>query len=187
MSHKIKIKYYARENKNVGTHSFYAQPMPNGTLGFDEACKEAAENTTIEAHTIRAAVLEYMKVIRKNLLKGFNVDMGEDFLTIGPVLKASVKDKKDDQGNVIKPATAAMLRSSSGNSRVGVKVNAAFAFEFANSVEWEKVDPKTGASIDDGEDVVDDPNDPEQGDDTTTTGGSTGGSGNTGGGSQMEP
>ena len=26
-----KVKYYAKENSSIGTHSFYAVPIPNGT------------------------------------------------------------------------------------------------------------------------------------------------------------
>ena len=32
-----KVKYYAKENSTIGTHSFYAVPIPNGTLTFDVA------------------------------------------------------------------------------------------------------------------------------------------------------
>ena len=31
-----KVKYYAKENSTIGTHSFYAVPIPNGTLTFDD-------------------------------------------------------------------------------------------------------------------------------------------------------
>lgn len=40
-----KVKYYAKENSSIGTHSFYAVPIPNGTLTFDELLDEAT--TTI--------------------------------------------------------------------------------------------------------------------------------------------
>ena len=40
-----KVKYYAKENSSIGTHSFYAVPIPNGTLTFDELL--AAATTTI--------------------------------------------------------------------------------------------------------------------------------------------
>ena len=30
-----KVKYYAKENSYVRTHSFYAVPIPNCTLTFD--------------------------------------------------------------------------------------------------------------------------------------------------------
>ena len=36
-----KVKYYAKENSTIGTHSFYAVPIPNGTLTFDELLDEA--------------------------------------------------------------------------------------------------------------------------------------------------
>lgn len=31
-----KIKYAVKENKKLGTHSFYAVPVVNGSLSFDE-------------------------------------------------------------------------------------------------------------------------------------------------------
>ena len=40
-----KVKYYAKENSSIGTHSFYDVPIPNGTLTFDELLEEAT--TTI--------------------------------------------------------------------------------------------------------------------------------------------
>ena len=40
-----KVKYYAKENSSIGTHSFYAVPIPNGTLTFDELLVSAT--TTI--------------------------------------------------------------------------------------------------------------------------------------------
>ena len=38
-----KVKYYAKENSTIGTHSFYAVPIPNGTLTFDELLEEAMD------------------------------------------------------------------------------------------------------------------------------------------------
>ena len=38
-----KVKYYAKENTKLGTHSWYAVPVPNGTLTFDELCQEACK------------------------------------------------------------------------------------------------------------------------------------------------
>ena len=35
-----KVKYYAKENSTIGTHSFYAVPIPNGTLTFDVSQEE---------------------------------------------------------------------------------------------------------------------------------------------------
>ena len=54
-----KVKYTIKENTKVGTHSFYAMPVPNGTLDFMEVCEEACENTSIEPSLMRAAVAKY--------------------------------------------------------------------------------------------------------------------------------
>ena len=77
----------------MGTHSFYAQPIPNGTYGFEEICKQAHKNTSIETHTIRAAVEEYMKVAMEKLCDGFRVEIGTQFLTCSPSIDAKVKDE----------------------------------------------------------------------------------------------
>ena len=68
MADNVKIAYYARENAKVGIHSFFPQPTNLKTFGFDRMCKKAAKNTTIEEHTVRAAVTEYMKVAQETLL-----------------------------------------------------------------------------------------------------------------------
>ena len=99
-----KVKYTIKENKKVGTHSFYAIPVPNGTLDFMEVCEEACENTSIEPSLMRAAVAEYMKAVKRNVLKGFRCAVGEQFIYVYPNLEASLKDKKDAQGNIIEVA-----------------------------------------------------------------------------------
>ena len=47
-----KVKYYAKENSTIGTHSFYAVPIPNSTLTFDELL-EAATTTIRQAENWR--------------------------------------------------------------------------------------------------------------------------------------
>ena len=49
---------------------------------------------------MKAAVAEYMKTVQANVLKGFRVPVGDQFLTVYPNLNASVKDVKDKEGNV---------------------------------------------------------------------------------------
>lgn len=148
-----KVKYYAKENTKLGTHSFYAVPVPNGTLSFDEMCEEACENTSIEPSLMRAAVAEYMKAAKRNVLKGFRVALGDQFITIYPNLQASVKDTKDKNGNTV-VATARMLTAATAKSRLGATVSIKFSQEFASQVSWQKIDERTGAVIDD-EDITD--------------------------------
>ena len=160
-----KVKYYAKENTKVGTHSFYAVPVPNGTLTFNEVCEEACRNTSIEPSIMKAAVAEYMKTVQANVLKGFRVPVGEQFITVYPNLNASVKDIEDKQGNKT-VATAKMLTANKGRSRLGASVSIKFSQEFASQVSWQKVDERTGAEIPE-EDITD------GADDNTGGGGTT--------------
>ena len=148
-----KVKYYAKENTKLGTHSFYAVPVPNGTLTFNEVCEEACRNTSIEPSIMKAAVAEYMKTVQANVLKGFRVPVGDQFLTVYPNLNASVKDVKDKEGKVT-IATAKMLTANKGKSRLGASVSIKFSQEFASNVSWQKIDERTGAEIPD-EDIID--------------------------------
>ena len=153
MADNVKIPYVARENTKVGVHSFYPQPVAKGTFGFDRMCKKAAKNTTIEEHTVRAAVLEYMRVAQEALLEGNRVEIGEQFITLYPNLKGSVKDELNDDGTVKKAVTAKDLMASKCKSRVGATVSRYFSDEFERQVSWVKTD-KTGAPIDEGEDAT---------------------------------
>ena len=149
-----KVKYYAKENTKLGTHSFYAVPVPNGTLTFQEVCEEACRNTSIEPSIMKAAVEEYMKVVQANVLKGFRVPVGDKFLTVYPNLNASVKDTKNADGTVKEAATAKMLTANKGKSRLGASVSVKFSHEFSSQVSWQKIDERTGAAIED-EDITD--------------------------------
>ena len=144
-----KVKYYAKENTKLGTHSFYAVPVPNGTLTFDEVCEEACRNTSIEPSIMKAAVAEYMKAVQANVLKGFRVPVGDKFLTVYPNLNASVKDA---DGKVV---TAKDLTANKGKSRLGASVAVKFSQEFAANVSWQKIDERTGAAVEDEEDITD--------------------------------
>ena len=96
-----KIRYFVRENSRLGRHSYYAVPYPNGTLTFQELCEEACENTSIEYPVMVAAVSFFIKVVQRNLLKGYRTQLGDDFVTLYPNISLSVKDELDEQGNVV--------------------------------------------------------------------------------------
>ena len=163
-----KIKYTIKENTKVGTHSFYAVPVPNGTLDFMEVCEEACENTSIEPSLMRAAVTEYMKAVKRNVLKGFRCALGEQFIYVYPNLEASLKDKKDAQGNIIEVAKIEDFTLAGAKSRLGATVSKKYSAQFAAEVSWQRVDA-SGAAIED--------------EDITDNGENQGGSNNNGGGS----
>ena len=150
----VKIKYYAKENRNFDTHSFYAVPVPNGTVSFDEVCEHACEDSSIEVSLMKAAVTEYMNSVQANLKRGFRVQVGDQFITVYPMLEMSVKDTTDKDGKPV-AATAKMVTANKGKSRLGATVAVNFSKEFAQSVSWQKIDEKTGAEIADNENIVD--------------------------------
>jgi uncharacterized membrane protein YgcG len=168
-----KVKYTIKENTKVGTHSFYAVPVPNGTLDFMEICEEACENTSIEPSIMRAAVTEYMKAVKRNVLKGFRCALGEQFIFVYPNLEASLKDKKDAQGNITEVATIEKFTLAGAKSRLGAMVSPKYSQQFAAEVSWQRVDA-SGAAIEE-EDITE--NGQNQG------GGSGSGSGSGSGGS----
>ena len=162
-----KIKYFAKENQNVGTHSFYGKPIFAGTLNFDEMCEEACRNTSIEVSFMKAAVTEYMKAVKANTLKGFRCPLGDQFLTVYPNLQVSVKDKQANGQTVV--ATAAMVKAQNAKSRLGCTVHPKFSAQFANEVSWQKVDAQ-GNDVDEDDDIT-------QGNDNVDGGGGGGGVG----------
>lgn len=103
---------------------------------------------------MRAAVTEYMKVVKRNVLKGFRVPVGEQFLTVYPNLNASVKDTKNPDGTVKEVATGKMVNAMKGKSRMGASVSINFSKEFAMEVSWQKIDERTGAAVEE-EDITD--------------------------------
>ena len=168
-----KVKYIIKENTKVGTHSFYAVPVTNGTLDFMEVCEEACENTSIEPSLMRAAVTEYMKAVKRNVLKGFRVAVGEQFIYLYPNLEASLKDQKDAQGNITEGATSEKFNLAGAKSRLGATVSKKYSAQFAAEVSWQRVDA-SGAAIEE-EDITDGGDTPSGGGDNPPSGGGGGG------------
>ena len=150
----IKINYYGKENNTIGVHSYYAVPLSNGTLEFEQACEESCRNLGVLPSQMRLCVQEFMKTVQMNLLKGFRVQLGDEFLTLYPNLTLSVKDTVQPDGTK-KVATASMLRANLGKSRIGCTVHFNFSNEFARNVSWQRVNERTGAVVDDpAEDIT---------------------------------
>ena len=150
-----KVKYYAKENTSIGTHSFYAVPVPNGTLTFDELLDEAMDGKSVEPSIAKACVTEFIKAVKRNVLKGFRCQLGDNFLTVYPNLQLSVKDTEDPKTHETIVATADMLNASNGKSRLGCTVAAKFSRQFSDEVGWQKVDPSAAAAAPGDEDVTD--------------------------------
>lgn len=179
-----KCKYVVKENTKVGTHSFYAVPVPAGTLTFEELVEEAAQKTTYEPSVIRAAIEEYMRVVQQNTLKGFRCQLGKEFLTVYPNLTVSVKDTEKNGQTIV--ATAEMVTARNAKSRLGCTVSTKFSNLFESEVSWQKVD-QTGAAIEDTDVTQGNENTEGTGDNTQTGGeGDQGGSSSSDDGGEFE-
>lgn len=173
-----KVRYVAKENTKMGTHSFYAVPVPNGVLTTDELLEEALDGKSVEPSIARAVIIEFMKTVQRNVKKGFRCQLGENFLTIYPNLQLSVKDQKDEQTGQVTVATAKMLSAANAKSRLGCTVHPKFSAQFAQEVSWQKVD-QSGAAIED--DDITQGNGNVEGNSQPATGGGSGTGGNTNG------
>lgn len=173
------IKYQVKENKTLGTHSFYAQAVSFSTLDFNDLAEEVVEGLGITPELVSTILTRYMRVAKRNVLRGHRVKFG-DLLTIYPQISCSVKDEFNDDGTVKTPATADMLTISQAKGSIGATIAQSVQQSFAQSVSWKRV-------TDPDEDTTTTTTDPSGEGGNGGSGSGTGGSGsgtgdNTGGG-----
>ena len=135
-----KVKYFAKENKKVGTHSFFAVPQFSGKLTFAELCEEACEDNTYSVEEMIGCVSRFMKTIQREVGRGFRCEVGSNFLTVYPNISVSVKDYTDEKTGQLVVATADMVTARNAKSRLGCTVNPKFSDQFAKTVTWQKID-----------------------------------------------
>lgn len=169
------VKYKVMESDSLGKHVVFAKAITTGSLTFQEMCEKACEKTSIEESLMQAAVKEYMKKAQELLIMGYRVPLGDQFITLRPVLQCSVTDKEDPVTHEVTVATPDMIRPSSGISRVAAAVSGKFSKLFALSVSWKRDDKATDDEEDDDDatQVTDDPTPSGGGD--NNTGGNGGG------------
>ena len=135
------IKYVVKENNGVGTHSFYASPKSYSTLTSDDIKDEVAEGMGISPEIVASIIRRYMQVVVRNVQRGHRVKLA-DVLTVYPQISCSVKDEVDDQGNIVKVATADMLNVATAKSSIGATIAQNVQQAFAKSVSWQRVSEK---------------------------------------------
>ena len=175
------IKYTTKENTRTSRHSWYAVPVFNGTLTFNDLCEEACDDNTYSVEEMTGCVSKFMKVVQRETARGFRCRLGTDFLTVYPNIQCSVKDELNQDGTVKKVAEAKDVKANHAKSRLGCTVSSKYSALFAASVSWQKVD-KNGNAVEEEEDDITQGNgnvDPESGDDNPGGGGlpSSGGEG----------
>ena len=170
-----KVKFTIREQQKP-KHSIYASHVSTGTLSFEDAIKFACKGTDIEESAMRRDITEFMKTVQDFTLMGYRVSLGDQFLTVYPVIQCSVTDKVDKQtGEVIKACTVDDLNIRQATGRLGCSVSPKFSKRFDMEVQWVKTD-KAGNEIDE-EDITQN-NEPggNPGEGGDNTGGNGGGS-----------
>ena len=167
------INYQVKENTTLGTHSFFCVAKSFSTLTFDDLADEVVESVGIAPSVVRTVLERYMVVAQRNVLRGHRVKMG-DLLTIYPQISCTVKDEVDDDGNVIKAATADMLNIQSARGSIGATISQSVQQSFAKSVSWRRVNSNSEETAD--QETPADTTDP----DTPTGGGGGGTSGSDG-------
>lgn len=162
------IPYSIKENKNLGTHSFYTQASTFSTLTCDDMKEEIVEGLGISPEMVPTIIKRSMRVALRNVQRGHRVKLADD-ITLYPQLSCSVKDELNDDGTVKKAATADMINVQQGRSSIGATIAQSVQQEFAKNVSWRRVTDKDEEDTDTTDDTTD-PTDPDTDD---TPGGST--------------
>lgn len=150
------IKYQVKENKTLGTHSFYAQAVSFSTLDFNDLSEEVVEGLGITPELVNTILTRYMRVAKRNVLRGHRVKFG-DLLTIYPQISCSVKDELNADGTVKTPATADMLTISQAKGSIGATIAQNVQQSFAQSVSWKRVTDSDDDTTTTTTDPTDDP------------------------------
>ena len=145
------INYSVKENKTLGTHSFYAQAVSFSTLDFQDLADEVVEGLGITPELVNTILTRYMRVAKRNVLRGHRVKFG-DLLTIYPQISCSVKDELNDDGTVKKAATADMINVLQAKSTIGATIALSVQQSFAMSVSWKRIANATDSETDEGGD-----------------------------------
>ena len=75
------------------------------------------DGKSVEPSIAKACVTEFMKAVKRNVLKGFRCQLGDNFLTVYPNIQLSVKDTEDPKTHEPIVATAEMLNAANGRSQ----------------------------------------------------------------------
>ena len=63
------------------------------------------DGKSVEPSIAKACVTEFMKAVKRNVLKGFRCQLGDNFLTVYPNIQLSVKDTEDPETHASRGAS----------------------------------------------------------------------------------
>lgn len=143
------IKYSVKENTTLGTHSFYAIVQSYSTLDFKDLADEVTEGTGIDPDLALTVLNRYMRVAKRNVLRGHRVKFG-DLLTIYPQITCSVKDELNQDGTVKTPVTIDQFNVTNAKGSIGATISQGVQQSFASSVQWKRVGDTADEETTDG-------------------------------------
>lgn len=141
---KTTIQYGTQEGTVQGKHFVAAKVKYAGKLSFDALCEEACDGNVIKPSEMKNAVSLFIDALKRNVKKGFRCELGDQFLSVYPKISCT---SVDEDG---KPATADMIKASRKDCKksIGATVNTLFSQDFAQNVQWQKVDG-SGSPVED--------------------------------------
>lgn len=152
---KTTIQYGVNEGTVNGKHYVAARVKYAGKLSFDALCEEACDGNVIKPSEMKNAVALYLDALKRNVKKGFRCELGDQFLSIYPKISCTSVDDENTK-YVAKKEDVKASRKDCKKS-IGATVNVLFSQDFAQNVNWQKVDGN-GTPVDDGdEDITDNP------------------------------
>ena len=137
------IEYTLKENKTLGTHSWFLQAKSFSTLTCDDVAAEVVEGLGISPEMVPTIIKRYMRVVLRNVQRGHRVKLADE-LVLYPQISCSVKDELNQDGTVKTVATPDMINIQSAKSSIGATVSQAVQQSFAKSVSWRRVNDAGG-------------------------------------------
>ncbi len=161
---KTTIQYGVNEGTVNDKHYFAAKVKYAGKLSFDALCEEACDGNVIKPSEMKNAVSLFLDALKRNVKKGFRCELGEQFLSVYPKISCTSVDDPDKKYVAKKEDIKASRKDC--KKTIGATVNVLFSQDFAQNVNWQKVNAD-GTAVDDGEEDITD------GSDSSTSGGGT--------------
>lgn len=141
------IEYTLKENKTLGTHSWYLQAKSFSTLSCDDVAAEVVEGLGISPEMVPTIIKRYMRVVLRNVQRGHRVKLADE-LVIYPQISCSVKDELNPDGSIKKVATPDMINVQSAKSTIGATISQSVQQSFAKSVSWRRVNDDESTTTD---------------------------------------
>ena len=148
---KTTVQYGTYEGTSQGKHYVAARVKYAGKLSFDALCEEACDGNVIKPSEMKNAVSLFIDALKRNVKKGFRCEMGEQFLSLYPKIQCTAVD--DPEKKYVAKAEDIKASRKDCRKSIGATVNVLFSQDFAQNVQWQKVDGQ-GSPVEEDDDIT---------------------------------